>query len=122
MNDNASHPRSDWFGGFIGILTFLAGIALLFLTFKLAFDLFSVRPEDALGVDRRNPVDLARTGESFVQVVGRVLFLLVMSAVASVIANRGIRLYAESRGPGHKPPRRPARDSESPVEAAAPQG
>lgn len=48
-------------------------------------------------VKKETPIDLARTGESFVGIVGKILLLLVMSAIGSVIANRGIKLYAESR-------------------------
>lgn len=92
--------RSDWLGGLTGILVFVGGIALLLLTFKLAFDLFSVPPAQAVKVGPKDPVELGRTAESFVQVLQRILLLLVMSVVGSVIANRGIRLYGESRGHG----------------------
>jgi hypothetical protein len=118
LSDVEHSPRSDWLGGLVGILTFLVGIGLLLLTFRFAYDMFMVRPEDALGIDRKNPVDLGRTGESFIGILGRILFLLVMSAVASVIANRGIRLYAESRAPHAPAPRRRARDPEPRAEAA----
>lgn len=120
MNSNAEEQRSDWLGGLVGILIFLVGVGLLLLTFKLAFDMFSVRPEVALGVDKKVPVDLARTGESFMGVVARILLLLVMSVVGSVIANRGIRLYAESRAHPQRPPppKRMIREPESKVEAA----
>lgn len=97
MADNVRHSKPDWLGGVVGILTFLGGIGLLLLTFRYAFDLFSVPPERALQVKKETPVDLARTGESFVGIVGKILLLLVMSAIGSVIANRGIKLYAESR-------------------------
>lgn len=104
----------------MGILIFLVGVGLLLLTFKLAFDMFSVPPQQAIGVDRKTPVDLARTGESFMGVVARVLLLLVMSVVGSVIANRGIRLYAESRAHPQRPsrPQRMIREPESKIEVA----
>jgi hypothetical protein len=89
--------RPDWLGGVVGILTFLLGVGLLVLTFQQANAMFSVDPAKALQVKQGAQVDLMKTGESFVGVVGRILFLLVMSVVGSVIANRGIKLYAESR-------------------------
>jgi hypothetical protein len=106
LKDNEAYPKSDWAGGAVGILVFLGGIGLLVLTFSYAFQMFAVEPAQAVGVEGKAPVDFGRVGESFVGVIGRVLLLLVMSFVSSVIANRGIRLYAESRG---HVPRKPAR-------------
>ena len=105
--------RSDWAGGIVGILVFFGGIALLLLTFKMAFDMFSVPPSEAIQVNAKAPVELGKTAESFARVVERVLLLLVMSAVGSVIANRGIKLYAESRGQPGSPGPKPARVKES---------
>jgi len=116
-----SARKSDWLGGLTGILVFLGGIVLLLLTFKLAFDMFSVPPAQAIKVGPKDPVELGRTAESFVQVVQRVLLLLVMSAVGSVIANRGIKLYGESRGyVAPKPPRPVAEKPVSQVVAEEP--
>lgn len=118
MKDKPPAARPDWLGGLVGILTFLGGIVLLLLTFRHAFDMFSIPPERALNVDRNTPVDLARTGESFVGIVGRILLLLVMSAVGSIIANRGIRLYAESRA--HPSPPSPPRGERAPQTESIP--
>ena len=79
--------------------------------------MFSVPPSQALGVRQDAPVDFAKTGESFVGVVGRVLLLLVMSAVGSVIANRGIKLYGESRAHPHPKPTRRDEPASHPLEA-----
>jgi hypothetical protein len=114
--------KSDWTGGITGILVFLGGIVLLLWTFKLAFDMFSIPPNEALQVGNKAPVELGKTAESFVRVVERILLLLVMSAVGSMIANRGIKLYAESRGhvgPPATPKPKKLRERESHVETAA---
>ncbi|HWD38230.1 MAG TPA: hypothetical protein VG944_05225 [Fimbriimonas sp.] len=86
----------DWLGSFIGLLVFLGGIALLALTFKLAFDMFNVPPEDALKIKGTKTVDLAQSGGQFVGIIVRTLLLLVMGLVSSLIANRGILLYMHS--------------------------
>ena len=117
MSDEGRIHRPDWLGGLVGILTFLGGIGLLLLTFNLAYHMFSVPPSQALGVRQDAPVDFAKTGESFVGVVGRVLLLLVMSAVGSVIANRGIKLYGESRAHPHPKPTRRDEPASHPLEA-----
>lgn len=117
MRDSTPTPRPDWLGGLVGILTFLGGIVLLLLTFRYAYALFSVPPETALKVGQETPVDLARTGDSFIGIVGRILLLLVMAGVGSIIANRGIKLYAESRA-HPAPPAPPKAKQTAPAESA----
>ncbi len=95
---------SDWFGTLLGFLTFVFGISLLFFTFKLAFELFSVPPEQAIGIGKEKAVDFALAGQSLMAVFFRILLLLVMAGVGSMIANRGIRLYVLARSlPVSKP-------------------
>lgn len=113
-----SPRRSDGLGGVTGILVFLAGVGLLFLTFWLAFQMFAVPPSEAIKVSSKEPVELGRTAESFAQVLQRILLLLVMSAVGSVIANRGIKLYGESRGHGTASPKRDKSAGETAVRGA----
>lgn len=110
--------RPDWLGGVVGILTFLVGVGLLLVTFQQAYGMFSVEPAQALGIRPGDKVDIGRTGENFVGIVGRVLFLLVMSAVGSVIANRGVKLYAESRVAHTPPPAKGAKEA-SPARSTA---
>ncbi len=88
---------SDWFGMLLGFLTFVFGIGLLFFTFKLAFELFSVPPDQAVGIAKDKAVDFAQAGQSLVAVFVRILLLLVMAGVGSMIANRGIKLYVSAR-------------------------
>lgn len=95
MAESAKKP--DLFGGGLGILVFLGGIGLLVLTFSLAYGMFSVPQSQALGIEKDKAVDLAMAGGSFAGLIVRVLLLLVMGAVGSMVANRGIKLYVESR-------------------------
>ena len=80
----------------VGILVFLGGIALLGLTFKLAYNLFTVPPEQALKLNQQRTIDLAATGGSFVGILIRSILLIVMGVVSSLIATRGIHLYSHS--------------------------
>lgn len=84
-------------GGFFGIVVFLAGVAILVFTFRLANDLFSQDPNQLLGLTKANDFDLNNAGAILGSVVIKVLLLLVMAVVGGMIANRGIRLYADSR-------------------------
>ena len=90
----------DRIGPFLGILTFLCGIVLLALTFSYAFYLYSNPPTLVLGIGNSDgkPVDLNKAGDSVAGVVFRSIMLLVMCAVGSSIAGRGIKLYAASAG------------------------
>ncbi|MGV3617758.1 MAG: hypothetical protein ACO1SV_20730 [Fimbriimonas sp.] len=93
----AERPRRDIPGSLLGILTFLGGVALLLLTFRLAYDLFTVPPQDALGLRGAKELDPAAAGNSLTAIVIRILLLFVMGFVGSMIANRGISLYSASR-------------------------
>jgi hypothetical protein len=94
---NSERTKSDSLGATMGFITFIGGIGLLLFTFKVAFDLFSVPPSAALGVEPGKGIDIARAGESLTTVVVRLLLLLVMAFVGSSIANRGIKLYVSAR-------------------------
>lgn len=88
----------DALGSVLGLLVFLGGVALLLLTFKLAYDMFRIPPEQALQLEKDKAIDVAATGNSLASLLLRVLLLIVMGLVGSFTANRGIHLYAESRG------------------------
>jgi hypothetical protein len=85
-------------GQVVGLLTFLGGVTLLALTFKLAYDLFQLPPATVLGLKEDQPIDVQYAGRSAMEVVIRIVLLLMMCVVGSVIANRGIRLYQASIG------------------------
>lgn len=90
-------PR-DAFGSVIGILVFLGGVALLLFTFRLAYDMFTVPPADALGIKAGQEIDGAAVGNRLTTIILRVILLLVMGVMGSLVANRGIALYSQSRG------------------------
>ena len=96
----------------LGIVVFLAGIALLAYTFQLANAMFSAQPEQVLGSAGKPTFDLALAGQSLIAILTRVLVLIVMGLMGSLIANKGISLFAGSRLPQRpeKPvPPKPAR-------------
>lgn len=88
---------SNWTGAAFGIIVFCAGIALLVLTFKIAFDQFAIPPENALHIAPGKPLDPAQVVQSFAGLIFRVLLLLVMAIIGAIIATRGIKLYTDSR-------------------------
>ncbi len=94
--------RRDIFGTLLGLLVFLGGIALLLFTFRIAYDMFTVPPVRALGLIKDQPVDLGSAGSNLVGSLLKVLLLIVMALVGSLIANRGIQLYTDSRGHIHE--------------------
>jgi len=85
-------------GQVIGIVTFLGGVALLLLTFRIAYDLFQRPAADVLGIKAEQTVDVNFAGRSAVELIFRIALLLLMCIVGSVIANRGIRMYQAAIG------------------------
>lgn len=94
------HQRGAVTGMLLGILVFLAGIGLLFLTFRLAIDMFGTDPSKLFNLEGKT-LDLSKAVATLMGVVVKVLLLLVMAIVGGVIANRGIHLYADSRHSRH---------------------
>lgn len=88
-------------GGLFGILFFLLGAALLVMTFRMAFELFGREPSDLLDLQKGKPLDLNNAGAQLVGVIVKILLLLVMAVVGGMVANRGIRLYADSKPQKH---------------------
>ncbi len=99
--------KRDIAGSLVGLAVFFGGIALLLFTFRTAYEMFTVPPSAALGLRPGQPVDLGNAGSNFVGSLFKVILLIVMALVGSLIANRGIQLYAESRGHIHDPRREP---------------
>lgn len=89
----------DWIGSILGLCTFFFGIFLLSWVFKLAFDQFTVPPKIALEIQKPGqPVNINKAGDAVAGLVLKFLLLLLMAGVSSIIANRGIHLYSQSRG------------------------
>ena len=101
-------PHTDWIGKIVGMLVFLAGVALLGLVFYHAFDLFNQTPSAVLGLhftgDPKKDPALATIGSQFAWLLFRVAFLFIMSIAASLIANKGINLYFASWRHADRPP------------------
>jgi hypothetical protein len=88
----------DWLGSLVGLVVFLGGIGLLLLVFRLAYDQFTTPPQVALEIQQSGkPIDLSKTTNAAVTVLLRFLLLLLMAGMGSIIANRGINLYSQSR-------------------------
>jgi len=82
----------------VGVITFLVGVSLLLLTFKLAYDMFSVPPDHVISKTANGQaVDLSKSGDNLVTIIFRVLLLIVMGLMGSLIANRGVSLFTHSR-------------------------
>ena len=92
--------RRDALGTILGLAVFLGGVGLLLLTFKLAYDMFSVPPGEALKLTGNQELEVATVAPTLTGLVLRVLLLVVMGIVGSLIANRGVHMYTESRGLG----------------------
>lgn len=98
MSETTKTGRPDWFGGVVGVLVFLVGIALLYTTFRIALGTLTQPPTKAMGLEPGQAADLVKTGQSFVGLLEKVIVLLVMSVVGAIVASRGVRLYGASRG------------------------
>lgn len=96
--------RGDGVGKVVGMLTFLGGIALLLVTFSLAYRMFSVPPDQALGLKRGETLDVGMAGQSLASILVRVLLLVVMALAGSLVASRGISLYSHSTRPAPAKP------------------
>lgn len=83
-------------GSLLGVLVFLGGVALLLVTFRLAYDMFSVPPSKALNIAAKQPVDMGVAVQSAIGLFVRVLLLAVMALVGSHIAYRGVQLHRGS--------------------------
>lgn len=84
-------------GPVFGIITFFVGIAIMAFTFKLAMDMFGQDPRRLFELDTGKTLDINNAAATLLAVVVRILLLLVMAVVGGLIANRGIKLYADSR-------------------------
>lgn len=88
---------SKTLGALLGILVFLAGVGLLAYVFSEAVRIFQVPAHLTLGLEPGKPVDFSKAGDAIFALITRVIVLLVMCFVASVIANRGIKMYHASQ-------------------------
>lgn len=89
---------------FVGIVTFLAGVVLLGTTFGVAYRMFSIPPSELLGVNPSRPLDVNGALTALVALAAKIGLMLVMCLAGSMVATRGIKLYAATRlAPQKKP-------------------
>ena len=97
--------RTDLFGRILGMLVFLAGIAILVVVFVMAYHFF-VSPGSDIQIaaqpgSREAPT--TQLGASALRMLARILALIVMAIVGSLIASKGIHLYFRASGRGAAP-------------------
>ncbi len=90
--------RRDWVGSSIGLLVFLGGVALLVLVFQLAYNMFQTPPTVALDIQGGKTLDLGKASDRASAILVKVILLIIMAVAGSLIANRGILMYARSAG------------------------
>jgi hypothetical protein len=88
-------PAEHTAGRFVGILVFLAGIALLVLTFNIAYQAFH-QPDILLPL---RYLQSPKVSPTFIYMRAALLLVLlfVMGYVASLIAARGAQLFFSAR-------------------------
>ena len=89
--------RRDAPSSILGVVVFLAGVAIVIWTFMQAFDIFSKAPQLNLGVEQNKPINFSVVGVNFVRLLVKVLVLVVMAGIGSALANRGARMYASGK-------------------------
>ena len=85
----------------MGLAVFLGGVALLALTFKLAYEGFNVPHAQKLGLEKGKALDLGTAG-SLADILLQIGYLFVMAVIGSFVANKGIGLYSGSLHPVDK--------------------
>lgn len=96
--------RSDILGKIMGMLVFLLGVGLLLVVFKIAYELFTQKPNAALGLkftgDPKKDPTAAQIGAHFGTMLFQLTYLFIMSIAGSLIAQKGVNFYlsASSRG------------------------
>jgi hypothetical protein len=85
---------TDAAGRWLGLAVFLLGIVILVIVFSMAYrDLLA---SGAFGVLSGSPA--RNGGAEWWRLAVKGVYLIIMMAVGALIANRGIGLYAASRG------------------------
>lgn len=92
----SNHEPNRRVGASLGIITFLAGVALLIFVFKLAYDVFAVAPEQAMSVGKGETLDVNQAIAKIGVILVRVIMLLVMAILGGAVANRGIKMFTEA--------------------------
>lgn len=83
-------------GRFIGLLVFLAGVAVLFFVFFTAYEMF-ITPASGLfdtARDSAGKININNLGGVFISVLVKIFLLFIMTYAGSLIASKGIYLFS----------------------------
>ena len=84
--------RGSAAAGWLGFFVFAGGLAILAVTFQLAWGLYHTPPKAALGLEGGKPITLEDTAPAAIGILVRILLLVAMALIGSLIAARGIQL------------------------------
>jgi hypothetical protein len=82
----------------LGILVLLAGIGLLIFVFYLAYQLYTMTPEQLVDPGAEK-LDARVLAQSTIHALLRIILLFVMAVAGSMLAGKGMQLYYASRLP-----------------------
>jgi hypothetical protein len=99
--ETSKFVKRDWLGSLVGLAIVLGGMAILYSVFREALSLFATPPNVAVNVKPDQPIDVKSAYNSIFNVILKVVLLVIMAWLGSVITNRGIFLYSQSK-PGLK--------------------
>ncbi|MGO8670316.1 MAG: hypothetical protein ACLQVD_02965 [Capsulimonadaceae bacterium] len=103
-----SKTHSDLLGRLTGIVILLAGVGLLGMVFTYANHLFHSPIAGLSSIDRSQPPTAQAVGGAVGQFLGQIVLLGLMTAIASVIAGKGVDMYFAAN---HTPPRTERHDA-----------
>ncbi|MGQ9486784.1 MAG: hypothetical protein ACUVTY_06115 [Armatimonadota bacterium] len=83
--------RGDWIGRLLGIAVFLLGVAVLWIVFREAHQMFTAPLPSA-------EKSLPRLGQVGIDVLKKLGLLIVMTLTGSLIANKGVQMYFAALG------------------------
>jgi hypothetical protein len=94
---NLPDKRRDGLATSLGLVTFLGGVGLIVVTFWLAQSMFAVDPNDALGIEAGQTLDLNGVLKAGMAILMKIILLVVMAGIGSAVATRGIKLYTGTK-------------------------
>jgi hypothetical protein len=96
QGDGEREPSEHAVGRYVGLLVFLAGIAMLVLAFALAYQAFA-DPERIIPLRALGTVPPPTAVSVYGPAILRLLLLFVMGYIGSLIAARGAQLFFSAR-------------------------
>ena len=86
-------------GRVVGLLVFLAGVAVLFFVFFSAYEMFMSPATGLIDAARgaNGKIDINNLGGAFISVLVKLFLLFIMTYAGSLIASKGIYLFSGSK-------------------------